>query len=326
MIKKIHIIWTGQKLHYAYQKTLKKWKQLNLDCEVILWTDLNSLSLPLPGISIKRWEDAFNESDSIYKAFCVDALQAREYATFSNFLRYHLLASQGGFYFDTDVVPVKGLSTQLCKDHDKIPEFLLCDWGYGDQGNPIKTVDSYFLPDVLISIYGDNASFFYPQHNKVIKAFSTSAVYCDNPLGTIAQGIVRYIFQSHEILHPAEAIKKYCEIYGVTWIKARDFIRSLYTSSRAISQLVQRFSSTDSASDIVGNFPKIFPDTFEVYYDAAWDPASADKIKHKSKQLAANDILRFYRSSPHYLKKREQQESVHEEEKMIEGLALTTYI
>ena len=91
MIPKIlHMIWVGPK-PFPYQENLQRYRDLNPDWEIKLWTDGN-----LPDLKNLK----------IYKTIPI-------YATKADLLRIELLAKYGGVYVDADSYPLKPIDGMI---------------------------------------------------------------------------------------------------------------------------------------------------------------------------------------------------------------------
>ncbi|HAU1377040.1 TPA: hypothetical protein JBI49_06880 [Legionella pneumophila] len=115
MCKEINIIWVGpQRLPYKYLQHLKKWHNLNPDHQINFITDEHSSSIQLPGINTIHWKLCFDLTD-VRQEFLLKeaerALQEKAYATLSNIVRKVKIFNDGGYYFDTDIVPMEKLPT-----------------------------------------------------------------------------------------------------------------------------------------------------------------------------------------------------------------------
>jgi len=92
--KKIHYCWFGKNIiPETLQKCIATWKEFLPDYEFILWNeekfDVNSVEFVKEAYSIKKY------------AFATD------------YIRLYALYTQGGIYFDTDVVLKQGLDDYL---------------------------------------------------------------------------------------------------------------------------------------------------------------------------------------------------------------------
>jgi mannosyltransferase OCH1-like enzyme len=92
--KKIHYCWFGGKeMPEILKKCIQTWKEFCSDYEIIEWNESNF---------------DINSVD-----FVKEALIEKKYAFASDYVRLHALYTQGGIYFDTDVVLKTGLDKFL---------------------------------------------------------------------------------------------------------------------------------------------------------------------------------------------------------------------
>lgn len=81
-----------RKIHYCWFGGGPK-SGLNLRC-IETWNKV------MPGFEVKEW----NETNSpLNNPYCRAAYERKEWARLSNYVRFHALSLEGGFYFDTDV-------------------------------------------------------------------------------------------------------------------------------------------------------------------------------------------------------------------------------
>ncbi len=94
MIKKIHYIWLGGKsLPASVKSCIKTWKKYNPDWDIVEWNETN-----FP-INEFRWVK--------------EAVEVKNYAFASDFIRLWVLNKFGGVYCDTDVEFLRPLDTKL---------------------------------------------------------------------------------------------------------------------------------------------------------------------------------------------------------------------
>lgn len=113
MSKEINIIWVGRRIPYKYLQHLIKWRNLNPGYQINLITNENSLSIQLEGVKTIFWRDCFNQDDP-RQVFLMHeterALSEKGYATLSNIVRHVKIFNDGGYYFDTDIIPLEPLT------------------------------------------------------------------------------------------------------------------------------------------------------------------------------------------------------------------------
>lgn len=97
--KIIHNIWVGPK---KVPDGVFKWKEINPDCEHILW-DEKKIEEEFPGIF----------SNNI---FAKHFYESKVFNGVSDILRYYILYRFGGIYFDADCIPLRKLEDYIFDD------------------------------------------------------------------------------------------------------------------------------------------------------------------------------------------------------------------
>lgn len=150
MYKQINIIWVGpQRLPYKYYLHIKNWAKLNPDYQINFITDENSSSVQIPGVNVLHWTSCFDVQDKRQEFLLQEAKRAlneKAYATVSNLIRFVKIYNDGGFYFDTDIIPIESL-----KPLEGAPDFL---------AQPKETWGELFAKHrfVVSAIYGSKHS------------------------------------------------------------------------------------------------------------------------------------------------------------------------
>lgn len=91
--KVIHYCWFGQgKMGVLHRRCMESWQRLCPDYEIKLWNESNS---------------------DIDNAYCQAAIARRKWAFVSDWVRFDVLAREGGFYMDTDLELVRNLDPLL---------------------------------------------------------------------------------------------------------------------------------------------------------------------------------------------------------------------
>ena len=92
--KKIHYIWFGgNPKNDLIKRCIASWKQYMPDYEIIEWNE--------------------NNADLSQCSFAQDAYQAKKWAYVSDYVRFKVLAEQGGVYMDTDVELLKPIPENI---------------------------------------------------------------------------------------------------------------------------------------------------------------------------------------------------------------------
>jgi len=125
--KKIHYCWLGrEKMPSLIDKCLETWKNIMPDYEMVLWDekrfDVNSL------------------------AFIANACKVKRYAFASDYIRLYALYTEGGIYFDTDVIVKKRFDDLLSNDFFSGIEL---HYGIVRKKYPRKLLYKEELPDIV---------------------------------------------------------------------------------------------------------------------------------------------------------------------------------
>lgn len=166
----INVIWLGSFLRKEHQTRLIEWKRLNPKHTVNLWISRSILNdeayAKFESFCLKNdirlcEVETLQEEINVGIQAWLEQLQASEiknYGVMSDIYRLYVLKKEGGWYFDTDITPVKPL-----------PENLFLPYGFAikatDDGEKVKS----HSPSVLVSS-PDSAFLQSAQH--VVKRFA----------------------------------------------------------------------------------------------------------------------------------------------------------
>lgn len=99
----LHLIWIGDNpIPHHFTKNVNKWKELMPHWHFMVWTN-NHLNESF--IEKKYLDLIFNSKSGAQKA---------------DILRYYIIKKYGGFYIDSDIIPLKSLDDLLLIDNDVI--------------------------------------------------------------------------------------------------------------------------------------------------------------------------------------------------------------
>lgn len=106
--KKIHYVWLGQgRKPHDIKRCIKSWKR------------------HMPDFVIKEWNETNFDCDAV--PFTREAISEKKYAFAADYIRLYALYTEGGFYFDTDVLVKKTIEPLLTHSFVGGTEAYYCD-------------------------------------------------------------------------------------------------------------------------------------------------------------------------------------------------------
>ena len=290
MKKIIHIIWTGKRMPFAYQQRLLRWKEENPGFEVKLWTDDVSLSLGevYSEIQVHRYTDAFpkppSELEQRFLDYIEEARANNQYAMVSNLLRHHLMATEGGFYFDTDVEPLKGFDDVGKRQYG-------ADCGI----DSIDDVKEDFWSELPVLKQGD-LSYLLPEGGiRAMYGFPTSVLYSSGDSSMIAKAVVEDIdrcYQTYSINDAQHLLATEMKSSSMAFI----YVRSAYTSSRMLTRVINNFYHRydkevgDKPIEFDLDFPEYFFKHVIVNSDNSWSEGGMEVVQERSLEAALSEL------------------------------------
>ena len=127
--KKIHYVWVGGKEKPKdIQRCMKTWKKFLKDYEIIEWNE--------------------NNFDINSHPFVKAAYEAKKWAFVSDYIRAYALYTQGGVYFDTDIIMIDSID-DLLENRAFVgyeaPEFPFTAVFGAEKGHPfVKDILDYY--------------------------------------------------------------------------------------------------------------------------------------------------------------------------------------
>lgn len=142
--KKIHYVWVGGKEKPKdIQRCMKTWKKFLKDYEIIEWNE--------------------NNFDINSHPFVKAAYEAKKWAFVSDYIRAYALYTQGGVYFDTDIIMVDSID-DLLENRAFVgyeaPEFPFTAVFGAEKGHP-------FVKDILDSYENVEKEFDFKNNNTI---------------------------------------------------------------------------------------------------------------------------------------------------------------
>ena len=121
----IHLIWIGSMLRPSHQKKIQQWQDKNINFTLTIWYDEKRISenekqemvnfchkngLMLKDIQALKNEETetlFEWIEEIYSCSNIGDAYTNNYGVVSDIVRYPIISQYGGWYFDTDILPVE---------------------------------------------------------------------------------------------------------------------------------------------------------------------------------------------------------------------------
>lgn len=168
----IHFIWLGSFLRTMHQSRILEWKRMNPEHEITLWIDKQLIDHETyqqfkvfcdnHSISLKEVATLHYLMDESVRQWLTRLLaeEIKNYGAISDLYRIYLIKEAGGWYFDTDVIPLLPL-----------PINLILNYGFAinatDDGNEVNFISPSIIVTSVKNSFLDaafNITILYAQH------------------------------------------------------------------------------------------------------------------------------------------------------------------
>lgn len=291
MIKKIHLIWVGKRIPFVYQQRLRAWARLNPRYKVTLWTDSQSFNITTESISnlfIQSWDEPFEYSERGNRLYqnCLEELAHEEFASVSNILRHQILATEGGFYFDTDIDPLRPLPVTLHGDPQYLINLLQAK---PSSKTTIQRCNPMLTKDCTLFDTEDTLQYMPDKIYHMRYRTPTYILYCGDLQSSFTQDLLNHIYKCYQVRPFNEAVQKTIQRHPSILPKSLHLlVRSFYSSSRAMAYVAAAIENYP----IQNIFNYIPIDCLAIKKEHSWTERGMFQVQKQSEEHAGRILAR----------------------------------